>query len=88
MMLTLKAAGDKQQKVDIQKDDKIKVEIYDCGIFTGYVDTMTQDYISIRDIVSIEPCYPCTSIYIKNPQIFYNEEIHSIEVIEEKGGVA
>ncbi|GIN41545.1 hypothetical protein M3685_12675 [Heyndrickxia oleronia] len=89
MKLNLKRAGHPQYRtVDIQIGDKVMVTIWDLGCFTGFVDTVTKDFVSISYVELIEKCDPESIIYSKSPFLFYNEEIYCLVVIEKSEGGA
>lgn len=90
MLLQLKRPGNILKQVDILNGDKVMVTIWDFGCFTGDVDAVTADYIALANLEQLDNLYPQSStIFIKNPSIFYNEEIYCIVKLSEiEGGVA
>ncbi|MDP4087243.1 MAG: hypothetical protein Q8934_22020 [Bacillota bacterium] len=87
--MKLKRPGTYLNQVDVNIGEKVMVTIWDCGCFTGYVNGVTDDYISLTDLEQIDKLFPHSTIFIKKPSIFYNEEIYCIVSVEaQKEGVA
>lgn len=88
MELLLTNAGYENEKnIEVDIKDIVKVFVYEIGTLVGTVEAVTQDYLSLRNITLIKPLYPETILNLKNPTIFYNDEIYRISVIGKRCNV-
>jgi hypothetical protein len=72
------------KKVEVNVRDIVRMDVHDIGVLVGTVEAVSQDYISLRNIVLIKPIIPEMVLTLKKPIIFYNNEILNVTVIGKK----
>lgn len=68
------------KKINIDIRDLVRLHIEEIGTLVGSVEAISKDYISLKNIMVIEPVDESTLLF-QGSILFYSDEINSISVI-------
>lgn len=74
------------QKIEVETRELVRIHIDEIGTLVGTVEAVTKDYMSLKNIIVLEPVNESTLLF-QGSILFYSDEIKDISVIGQKCNV-